>query len=166
VWDALISAGTDLGVGPFGVEAQRILRLEKGHAIVGQDTDGLTQAFSAGLDWAVKLDKPDFAGATELRWQREEGPQTQLVALQPVDSGVVPPEASQIVSATSRILGRITSSRYSPTLDRGICLAQLRADQAVPGNLVRVLLPDGRTIEARVCADLAHVDAEGVRVRA
>jgi sarcosine oxidase subunit alpha len=166
VWDALLSAGADLGVRPFGVEAQRILRLEKGHAIVGQDTDGLTQAFSAGLDWAVKLDKDDFVGATELRWQREEGPQMQLVALQPVDSDVVPPEASQIVSAASQILGRVTSSRFSPTLDRGICLAQVRADQAVPDNVVRVLLPDGRTIEARVCADLAHVDAEGARARA
>ncbi len=166
VWDALISTGADLGVRPFGVEAQRILRLEKGHAIVGQDTDGLTQAFSAGLDWAVKLDKPDFVGATELRWQREDGPQMQLVALQPVEVDVVPPEASQIITASSQILGRITSSRYSPTLNRGICLAQVRADQAVADNIVRVLQPDGRVIEARVCADLAHVDAEGVRARA
>ncbi len=108
-----------------------MLRLEKGHLIVGQDTDGLTQAFSAGLDWAVKLDKPDFAGAPELRWQHEEGPQTQLVSLQPVDPDVVPPEASQIVSASSEILGRVTSSRRSPTLGRGVCLAQLRSDQAV-----------------------------------
>jgi len=166
VWDALMSAGADLGVTPFGVEAQRILRLEKGHLIVGQDTDGLTQAFSAGLDWAVKLDKPDFVGATELRWQHEEGPRTQLVALQPVDPDVVPPEASQIVTASTHILGRVTSSRYSPTLSRGICLAQLRADQATPDNIVRILQPDGRVIEARVCADLSHLDPEGVRARA
>jgi sarcosine oxidase subunit alpha len=166
LWDALIRAGADLGVRPFGVEAQRILRLEKGHLIVGQDTDGLTQAFSAGLDWAVKLDKADFVGATELRWQQEDGPQLQLVALEPVDADVVPPEASQIISAGSQILGRITSSRYSPTLERGVCLAQLRADQAVPDTIVRVLQPDGRVIEARVCADLAQVDPEGARARA
>ncbi len=134
VWDALLRAGADLGIRAFGVEAQRILRLEKGHLIVGQDTDGLTQAFSAGLDWAVKLDKPDFVGGPELRWQRDDGPQTQLVALQPVLADVVPPEASQIVSARSEILGRVTSSRFSPTLGRGVCLAQLRTDQAVPDS--------------------------------
>jgi sarcosine oxidase, subunit alpha len=166
VWDSLMSAGAGLGVRPFGVEAQRILRLEKGHLIVGQDTDGLTQAYSAGLDWAVKLDKPDFVGATELRWQREDGPSTQLVALQPLDPDVVPPEASQIVSAAGQILGRITSSRHSPTLGRGICLAQLRTDQATPDSVVRVLQPDGRIIEARLCEHLAHVDAEGARARA
>ena len=43
VWETLLAAGADLGRRPFGVEAQRILRLEKGHLIVGQDTDGLTQ---------------------------------------------------------------------------------------------------------------------------
>lgn len=166
VWDSLMSAGAGLGVRPFGVEAQRILRLEKGHLIVGQDTDGLTQAYSAGLDWAVKLDKPDFVGATELRWQREDGPSTQLVALQPLEPDVVPPEASQIVSAAGQILGRITSSRHSPTLGRGICLAQLRTDQATPDSVVRVLQPDGRIIEARLCEHLAHVDAEGARARA
>ena len=42
LWDALMEAGTALGIRPFGVEAQRRLRLEKGHIIIGQDTDGLT----------------------------------------------------------------------------------------------------------------------------
>jgi sarcosine oxidase subunit alpha len=56
VWETLMDRGRDLGIAPFGVEAQRILRLEKGHLIVGQDTDGLTRGFSAGLDWAIMLD--------------------------------------------------------------------------------------------------------------
>ena len=66
--------GADLGIAPFGVEAQRILRLEKGHLIVGQDTDGLTRGFSAGLDWAIKLDKDDFLGKPELAWQHDGAP--------------------------------------------------------------------------------------------
>ncbi len=84
VWETLLAAGADLGVEAFGVEAQRILRLEKGHFIVGQDTDGLTRAFSAGLDWAIKLDKDDFAGKPELAWQLAQGIATKLVGLQPV----------------------------------------------------------------------------------
>ena len=42
LWDALMAAGGTAGIRPFGVEAQRVLRLEKGHIIIGQDTDGLT----------------------------------------------------------------------------------------------------------------------------
>jgi sarcosine oxidase, subunit alpha len=164
VWETLVAEGTDLGVRPFGVEAQRILRLEKGHFIVGQDTDGLTRAFSAGLDWAIKLDKDDFAGRPELAWQRAEGIAVKLVGLQPVDPSVVPEEASLIVDG-AEIVGRITSSRMSPTLRRSICLAQVEARLADPGTVVTVRLPSGRLIRARITPHHAHVDPDGERMR-
>ncbi len=164
VWEALLANGSDLGVAAFGVEAQRILRLEKGHFIVGQDTDGLTRGFSAGLDWAIKLDKDDFAGKPELAWQLEAGIAQRLVGLQPVDGSVVPDEASLIVDG-SQIAGRITSSRMSPTLQRSICLAQVDARLAEPGTVVTVRLPSGRLIDARVMPQHAHVDPDGGRMR-
>ena len=164
VWETLLAAGADLGVAAFGVEAQRILRLEKGHFIVGQDTDGLTRAFSAGLDWAIKLDKDDFAGKPELAWQLAQGIATKLVGLQPVDPSVVPEEASLIVDGGT-IAGRITSSRMSPTLRRSICLAQVEAHLAEPGTAVTVRLPSGRLIQARVTPQHAHVDPDGGRMR-
>ena len=166
VWTSLLSAGQDLRIRPFGVEAQRILRLEKGHAIVGQDTDGLTQAYGADLDWAIKLDKDDFAGMPELAWQRARGDYDRLVGLQPVDGSIVPAEASQIVEGTSTIVGRITSSRMSPTLERAICLGYVAPHLAAPDTQVTIKLPDGRRIPARVTAQLAHVDPEGDRLRA
>ncbi|TLP75776.1 2Fe-2S iron-sulfur cluster-binding protein [Nesterenkonia sphaerica] len=164
VWEALLSAGEDLGVTPFGVEAQRVLRLEKGHLIVGQDTDGLTKAYSAGLDWAVKLDKPDFAGKPELVWQHEQGSGHRLVAIQPVDPGVVPEEAAQVLFPTGRIGGRITSSRYSPTLNRSICLGQVERALSDPGTVLDIRLADGRIVQGTVMPQLAHVDPEGTRL--
>lgn len=165
VWEALLEQGRDLGVTPFGVEAQRILRLEKGHFIVGQDTDGLTKAYGAGLDALVKLDKPDFVGRPELAWQQERGAPSRLVGLQPLDGDVVPAEASQIVD-NSRILGRVTSSRMSPTLRRSVCLGQVDAAHAAPGTVLTVRLPDGRHVPARVTEHHAHVDPGGERLRA
>ncbi|WP_037074694.1 2Fe-2S iron-sulfur cluster-binding protein [Pseudonocardia spinosispora] len=165
VWERLLAVGSDLGVRPFGVEAQRILRLEKGHFIVGQDTDGLTQAYTAGLDWAIKLDKDDFVGKPELRWQAERADSPKLVGLQPLDPNVVPEEASQIISDGGHIVGRITSSRMSPTLNRSICLGQLDPHLAEPGTRVTVRLHDGRDIEAEVTAEHAHFDPEGKRQR-
>jgi len=164
VWERLLTDGADLGATAFGVEAQRILRLEKGHFIVGQDTDGLTQAYTAGLDWAVKLDKVDFAGKTELKWQRERANHPRLVGVQPVDVEVVPPEASQILLG-GQIAGRITSSRMSPTLGRAICLAQVDPRLARPGTRLRVRLPDGTDIAAEVTEHQAHFDPEGARQR-
>lgn len=166
VWAALLAAGADLGIRPFGVEAQRVLRLEKGHVIVGQDTDGLTQAYGAGLGGLVKADKADFAGKAELAWQVQRPDYLRLVALQPVDGTVVPPEASQLVENGTRIVGRITSSRMSPTLGRSICLGFVAPHLTAPGTVVTVRLPGGGLTTARVMAEHAHVDVEGIRQRA
>jgi glycine cleavage system aminomethyltransferase T len=76
----------------------------------------------------------------------------------------VPPEASQII-LDGRTVGRITSSRFSPTLQHGVCLAQLPAALAAPGTQVTVRLPDRRDILAVVASHLAHVDPEGERLR-
>ena len=165
VWEALLTTGDDLGIGAFGVEAQRIMRLEKGHFIVGQDTDGLMQGFSAGLDWLIKLDKEDFAGRPELAWQQARRGFSHLVGLQPVDPQELPPEASQIIEGVGTIVGRITSSRMSPTLERSICLGIVAPHLAAPGTEVTVRLPDGRDVAALVMEHHAHVDPEGVRLR-
>ena len=165
LWEALLEAGHDLGAAPFGIEAQRIMRLEKGHFIVGQDTDGLTRGFSAGIDWLIKLDKSEFAGKPELVWQSETSDWPRLVALQPIDGGTVPPEASQIVEAGSKIAGRITSSRFSPSLGRSICLGIVDPHLAAAGTEVTVHLPNGRNIRARVMEHHAHLDPEGTRLR-
>ena len=165
VWEALLSAGADLGVAPFGIEAQRIMRLEKGHFIVGQDTDGLTQGFAAGLGGLIKLDKEEFAGKLELAWERERGDPLVLVGLQPLDPTLVPPEACQLMEGSRQIVGRVTSSRMSPTLERSICLGLLAPRLAEPGTPVDVRLPDGTRAPLRVMAQHAHFDPEGERLR-
>ena len=165
VWETLIQRGADLGAEPFGVEAQRILRLEKGHFIVGQDSDGLTGPYDVGLRRMVRLDKADFAGKPELVWQSERDDHLRLVGLQPHDASIVPPEASQIVEGEKKIAGRITSSRMSPTLGRSICLGFVAPHLAEPETTVTVHLPDGRRIPARVMPQHAHFDPEGTRQR-
>ena len=165
VWEALMEAGKDLGVGPFGLEGQRIMRLEKGHFIVGQDTDGLTLGPSTGLGSLIKLDKDDFAGKPELVWAADRR-LPMVVAIQPDDPGVVPEEAAQIVRGeTNEILGRVTSSRYSPTLNRSICLGQVGPDLAVGGTKLTVLLGSGERISATVMDHHAHFDPSGERLR-
>ncbi|MCP4227562.1 MAG: FAD-dependent oxidoreductase [Actinomycetia bacterium] len=165
VWEALLEHGAGLGIVPFGLEAQRIMRLEKGHFIVGQDTDGLTKMPSTGLGMLVKHDKDDFVGKPELAWSADE-PLPKLVAIQPTDPSIVPDEACQIVRAgTNEILGRITSSRYSPTLERSICLGQVLPEAAEPGSELTVALTDGTRISARVMEHHAHFDPEGERLR-
>ena len=170
VWEACLEAGTDLGIRPFGVEAQRIMRLEKGHFIVGQDTDGLTQAFAVGLGSLVKLDKPDFAGPARAGLAARAGRTTHgSSASNRSTRRASRRRRCQIiereVDGRTRIVGRITSSRMSPTLNRSICLGFVAPHLCRPGSLVTVRLPDGSDIPARVMEHHAHVDPEGVRLR-
>ncbi len=165
VWEALLEAGADLGVAPFGLEAQRIMRIEKGHFIVGQDTDGLTKAPTTGLQPLIKLDKDDFVGKPELTWAMEQDLPV-LVSVKMTDKTIVPPEASQIVRpGTNEILGRITSSRYSPTLGESIGLAQVPPELASAGSELTVVLTSGERTTAVVQEHHAHFDPEGARLR-
>ncbi|MEM7139722.1 MAG: 2Fe-2S iron-sulfur cluster-binding protein [Actinomycetota bacterium] len=165
VWERLLAEGADLDVAPFGLEAQRIMRLEKGHFIVGQDTDGLSKAPTTGMTALLKLDKDDWAGKPEVAWSLDDD-YPVIVAVQPTDPTVVPEEACQILrEGTTEIVGRITSSRFSPTLDRSICLAQVSQEFADPDTELTVLLVSGQRITARVMEHHAHFDPEGTRLR-
>ena len=76
VWDALVAAGAR----PFGLEPQRILRLQKLHVIVGQDTDSESTPYGAAMPWIVKLDKEqDFIGRWALEHAAEHPAEYALV---------------------------------------------------------------------------------------
>lgn len=151
LWDALMQAGHDYGIRPFGVEAQRLLRLEKGHIIIGQDTDGLTTPFEAGLDWALKMDKPFFVGQRSLNIIARKERKQHLVgfALAKGFSGAAPMECHLVIHQ-GEIAGRITSIGWSPTIGRHIGLAFVCPGLAAPGTLISIRLTDRREVQATV----------------
>ncbi|GIV00641.1 MAG: hypothetical protein KatS3mg014_2256 [Actinomycetota bacterium] len=67
LWDALMEAGRDLGIHPHGLEALDVLRLEKGHVYLGQDTLPDDHPGKLDLWWAVAMDKPAFVGKVALQ---------------------------------------------------------------------------------------------------
>ena len=153
LWEALMEAGADHGIRPFGVEAQRILRLEKGHLIVGQDTDALSDAISADSGWAVKLEKPDFLGKRELTRVAETGPKQRLTGFRMSRDDAAVVEGLQIVTRSGGgfdIIGWITSCRRSPTLGGVIGLCWLPADLAAEEGAAFSVYSGGRLEEGRV----------------
>jgi len=163
VWDALLEAGRPQGIRPFGVEAQRLLRLEKGHIIIGQDTDGLTTPFDTAMEWALKMDKPFFIGQRSLQIVHKKAKRRQLAGfvLTPSPDGTVPKEC-HLVIRNGTIAGRVTSVAYSPALGRHIGLAFLAPDQAHAGTRFFIRADGGRMVEAEV-ASLPFYDPAGER---
>lgn len=148
VWDALMEAGREFGARPFGVEAQRVLRLEKGHIIVSQDTDGLTYPHEVGMEWAI-AEKPFWVGKAAVAAQAARPLSRKLVGFM-LDEDEPEPKECHLVIRNGAIVGRVTSVARSPALGRTIGLAYVHPQQAEPGARFFIRADGGRMAEAQV----------------
>jgi sarcosine oxidase subunit alpha len=159
LWRALLDAGRDLGIRPHGLQALFGLRLEKGHVIIGMDTELDTTPHRLGMDWAVRMEKPAFIGRAALE-RTAKLPDTRRWVGFAMD-GAAPPEGSPIRSiadAGGDIVGNVTGSWTSPLLGRALML----------GWLKRAPFPDRVVIDRRdaVVTETPFYDPEGLRARA
>ena len=110
LWRALMDLGRDLGIAPHGLQALFGLRLEKGHVIVGMDTELDTTPRRLGMDWAVRMEKPFFIGRAALERTAKLADDRRWFGF--TMDGDAPTEGSPICvptarsSATSRAAGR------------------------------------------------------------
>lgn len=161
MWNALMDAGEEFGIAPFGTEAQRILRLEKKHIIPSQDTDLLSNPLDSDAEWAVRFDKEDFIGRGGLAAAQARDAQEKLVGFV-VRDGIVPRDGDAVVSRY-RPVGRVTSSRLSPTLGKGFGLAWVPAELAKDGTLIHIRV-EGQLVPADVVLEPVY-DPDGERLR-
>jgi len=161
LWEALLAAGQESNIRPFGVEAQRLLRLEKRHVIVGVDTDALTNPYEADMSWAVKLEKPDFVGKAYLSRVSTDLSRERLIGFALHGPGV--PQDGAAVVVNGKLAGRVTSSRHSPARQTAVGLAWVQASQAEDGAMIDVRV-DGKLVPAKITMQPFY-DPEGGRLR-
>jgi sarcosine oxidase subunit alpha len=138
VWDAILEAGAAHGIRPFGLEPQRILRLQKQHILVGQDTDSESNPFAAAMPWIVKLDKEqDFIGKWALEHAAEHPSETALVGFTLPD-GDVPTEGAAVLDDRDEPVGQVTSARHSRQLGQVIGMAWVPAALASDGASITI----------------------------
>ena len=163
VWRGLHEAGAQWGIRPFGVEAQRLLRLEKGHLIVGHDTDALTNPYEVNLAGTIGKKKGFFVGQRSLKVYRARGPVRILVGERWVEGfGGGLPEECNLIIRDGRIVGRITSIAQVSTLGYPLGMAFVEPDLAEPGTRLEVRLDNGATSAAEVM-QMPFYDPDGER---
>jgi sarcosine oxidase, subunit alpha len=163
LWDILLQRGAAFAIRPFGVEAQRLLRLEKGHVIVGQDSDGLTTPFEAASGFAVKMDKPFFVGQRSLRIIQAKPMRHTLVAFAMDKSHTGPlPKECHLVIDNGAIAGRVTSVAMSETLGHVLGLAYVHPGLATVGSKLSIRVEGGILVTASVVKPPFY-DPEGAR---
>ena len=151
LWQTLFDAEASVSIRPFGVEAQRLLRLEKGHLIVGQDTDALTNPYEANLAWAVGRKKEFFVGQRSLQVMAQRPINRKLVGFTMARDFTGPyPQECHLFVEENELVGRVTSFSRRSTLGHPVGLAFLRPDIAVAGRKVSIRVDRGTQVEAEV----------------
>ena len=168
MWEALIQAGAEYDITPYGTEALHVLRAEKGYVIVGQDTDGSVTVDDLGLGWALSKTKADFIGKRSLtRPDTVRKDRKQLVGLITTDPNTVIPEGAQLVDDPNvpipmPMIGHVSSSYYSACCGHSIALALVKDGHSRRGDTVYAPLANGQIIEARVTEPVFY-DKEGAK---
>ena len=163
LWERLIEAGKKYNLTPYGTETMHVLRAEKGFIIVGQDTDGAVTPEDLGMEWAIaRRKKFSFVGKRGMaREDCQRAQRKQLVGLSPVDANIVLPEGSQIVferptQLPADMVGHVTSSYFSPTLDKSFALALVRGGLDRLGETVQVSIGPDEWMAAEICSTVFY----------
>src|SRR5438874_8951703 len=127
LWDAILARG----VVACGLGARDTLRLEACYLLHGNDITPETDPISAGLGWTCALGK-DFTGSDVIRGVKEAGPERRLVAFG-MEERAIPRQGMPIDGG-----GEVTSGTHSPTLDVGIGMGYVPAENFAVGTELSV----------------------------
>ncbi len=166
LWDLILAAGRPFDIQPFGLEAQNVLRLEKGHVIIGQETEIRTTLHDLGLGFLWRRNKPGAKkiGSRALKFTEHQAGRMKLVGFKMADAAR--PARDGAVVVDDNIRGYVCTSRYSNTLKESIGLALVESELAEIGTRL-ALFEDNmgdRRLYARV-VPTPFYDPEGKRVR-
>ncbi|MEZ2331373.1 2Fe-2S iron-sulfur cluster-binding protein [Mesorhizobium sp. RCC_202] len=152
LWRRLLEAGAPHGLEPYGLEASRILRLEKGHIIIGQDTDALSTPDELNMGWALSKTKQLHVGRTAIEARGKLGLKRRLCGFELPEGHGIRLAESCLVLRDGRPVGFVTSTCFSPTLGKWIGLAYADPCDTAPRSTLRIRGLCGKEIEANVVA--------------
>ncbi len=168
VWEKCIEAGKEFNITPYGTETMHLLRAEKGFIITGQDTDGTLTPADLQMDWIIGKKKYDFIGKRSLyRSDTIREDRKQLVGLLTDDPNEVLEEGAQLVESLEKpidMLGHVTSSYFSPNLNKSIALAVVKSGKKLKGK--KLIVPmENKNINVTI-TDTVFYDKENIRLNA
>ncbi len=165
-WNALLEAGEEFGVTPYGTEALHIMRAEKGFIMIGDETDGTVIPQDLGLGWAISKKKEDYLGKrAQQRSHMTDPMRWKLVGLETVDGSVLPDGAYAVGDGKNEngqrnMIGRVTSTYHSPTLNRGIAMGLIELGPDRMGEVLTFPKTDGTEVKAKIVSPIFY-DPEG-----
>ncbi|ODA39574.1 glycine cleavage system aminomethyltransferase GcvT [Desulfosporosinus sp. BG] len=153
LWQRILEIGAAEGVEPIGLGARDTLRFEARLPLYGNELGPEISPLEAGLSAFVKLDKTAFIGRDALQTQKEQGIPRKLVGLEMIGRGIA--RSHYPLQKNGEDIGFVTSGSFSPTLNKNIALGLIRADLAVQGDSLDVLIR-GKAVQAKIIPTLFY----------
>ena len=138
IWQKLMDSGKSLGIEPIGLGARDLLRLEAGMPLYGQEINTEINPLEADLSFGLAMAKTDTVGIAALRAIREAGVRRHAISLA-AESGRVPRTGCLVFDGDDEV-GVVTSGGVSPTIERNIARALVRADVGAEGSTLSVAI--------------------------
>jgi aminomethyltransferase len=136
---------------PIGLGARDSLRLEAGLCLYGHDIDETTNPVEADLAWSIgkrRREAPTFLAGEKIMAELTRGPARKRVGLRP-DGRAPAREGTQIAAKDGRVIGRVTSGGFGPSVNGPIALGYVESAFAGEGSDVNLLVR-GQALPARV----------------
>ncbi|WP_022666854.1 2Fe-2S iron-sulfur cluster-binding protein [Desulfospira joergensenii] len=166
VWLMLKEAGKEFKIQNFGVEAQNVLRMEKCHIILGQESEQRTNLLDVGLGflWARKKAEAKTVGAVALRQAENDPSRLTLVGVEMEGNGRAARDGALVVD--EKVRGYIATMRDSVTLGKGIGMALVEKHMAKIGTRLTIFEDEcnGELIYGKI-VKMPFYDPEGKRMK-
>ncbi|QYX56426.1 sarcosine oxidase subunit alpha family protein [Roseovarius sp. SCSIO 43702] len=166
LWKKLLEVGKKHDVMPYGTEGLHVMRAEKGFIMIGDETDGTVIPQDLNMQWAISKKKDDYLGKrAQERSHMADPNRWKLVGLETLDGSVLPEGAYAVAEGENEngqrnTQGRVTSTYYSPTLDKGIAMGLLHNGPDRMGEVIDFPRLDGSIVKAKV-VDPIFYDKDG-----
>jgi len=166
VWLVLKEAGKEFNIQNFGVEAQNVLRMEKCHIILGQESEQRTNLLDVGLGflWDRKKVEAKTIGAVALRQAEKDQTRLKLVGFKTENNSRAPRDGALIVD--DKVRGYVATARDSFSLNEAVGMALVEGPLSKIGTRLEIYEDEcgDERIYGKVVA-MPFYDPEGQRMK-
>ncbi len=139
IFDAVMQAGQEFDIKPFGIRAMESMRLEKSYRLIAREMSIEYSAFESGLDRFIRFDKKsDFIGKQALIDWQQRGFTNAFVTLEVDEVRDADARGSEGIYQDGKLIGRVTSGGYGFRVEKSLALGLVRADLATVGSRVEI----------------------------
>ncbi|MEQ9333905.1 FAD-dependent oxidoreductase [Thalassobaculum sp.] len=139
LYDALMAAGREYGIGLVGMRAMDSMRLEKSYRLWGTDLNAENSVLEAGLSRFVRLNKGEFTGREALVRQQADGVPNTYCTIE-IEADDADSFGNEPVFMDGQVVGRGTAGGYGHHVKKSLMLGYVKTGFAEIGRECQVRL--------------------------